>query len=111
MAGLDMSSASRAFFLDGGIGVAVATAFFAFAALVPLAGHPIASWIAIIGSFLCPGFLLLASTICYADQAQMTRWGLLSVFGFVAVTNCLLYGAIGAVYVKVRHWGSRTTTA
>ena len=76
-------------------GLAIAAGFFLYIVAVPLSG--LRAWIAVIGACFCPGFLLLASKFCYVEVEQMAWSGLASVFVFVAVTNCLLYGIAGAV--------------
>ena len=79
-------------------GLVIAAGFFVYIALVPLPENSLRAWIVVAGACFCPGFLLLANTFCYVEVAQLTWSGLGSVFFFVAVTNCLLYGIAGVAY-------------
>jgi hypothetical protein len=97
-----MSPSRRTVFRFALTGFAIAAGFFVYIVVVPLPGNSLRAWIAVVGAFLCPGFLLLASTFCYVEVDQMTWRGLGSVFVFVALTNCLLYAIAGAAYDWLR---------
>jgi hypothetical protein len=83
-------------------GLVIAAGFFVYIAVVPLPENTLRAWIAVAGACFCPGFLLLVNTFCYVEVAQLTWSGLGSVFFFVAVTNCFLYGIAGSVYDWLR---------
>jgi len=90
-------------------GVLVVCIFFVFAVTDPLAGSSMKSWVTLLLSCLCPGFLLIAS-VFYIEVEQLSWTGWALVFFFVVATNFFLYGAMAAVYVGLRKWRDRTAT-
>jgi hypothetical protein len=85
--------------------VALAVAYFA---ADPTGGNFMTDWLGVALMFLCPGSLLFATAV---DFENLTNSGAALLFVFVVVTNCLIYGAIGAVYVWLRRKRHKALTS
>lgn len=94
------------FALAGVIVAAVVGGFF----LVYLKSNPPNDWItsavALVAVILCPGFLPFG----WAAGIELEIPSLSVILLTVAGMNFVLYGAIGAAYVKLRNWREGTNT-
>ncbi len=80
------------------LGLAIATAFFAYFETDPRPGSATAVWSGVIALFLCPGSLLFVTWIDI--EPQTTAFAMMWLV--IALINFALYGAIGAVVGRFR---------
>ena len=106
---MEISRDSRAI-IRFGVAGAVIAAIVAAVLFAYLKSHPSDNWMTtgliLVAVVLCPGFVPFA----WAAGVELEVPSLSVVWLSVTVIHFVVYGAIGAAYVKLRNWREGTNT-
>jgi hypothetical protein len=86
------------------LGVALAAVFFAFFETNSLVDSSMGIWVVGAALILCPGFIPFA----WAASVEMELPSFKLILLIVGLINCVIYAALGAVYVRFRLWRAGT---
>jgi hypothetical protein len=82
------------------LGAALAAVFFAFFEAKSLVDSSMGIWVIGAALILCPGFIPFA----WAASVEMDLPSFKLIWLIVGLINCVIYGALGAAYVRFRNW-------
>jgi hypothetical protein len=87
------------------VGLSIATVFFTLFESKLLVDNSTPVWTHGAALILCPGFIPFAWWMAAGELAVQNVELMWLIIGLI---NYLLYGALGAVYVRFRNWGAET---